>query len=73
VTPLRFLPPEEFQKRQKAIDSDRKLTIMASIPKTAAEVIEKKTKARELKEKGNIAFMKKKQCYEEISRRHFRL
>ena len=70
VTPLKFLPPEEFQKRQKAIDSDKKLTIMASIPKTAAEVIEKKTKARELKEKGNIAFVKKKfeeaeKCYSE--------
>ena len=33
---------------------------MASIPKIAAEVIEKKNKARDLKEKGNVAFMKKK-------------
>ena len=60
VTPLKFLPPEEFQKRQKSIDTDRKLAIMASIPKKATEVIEKKIKARGLKEKGNIAFAKKK-------------
>ena len=60
VTPLKFLPPKEFQKRQKSIDSDKKLAIMASIPKIAAEVIEKKNKARDLKEKGNVAFMKKK-------------
>ena len=70
VTPLKFLPPEEFQKRQKSIDSDRKLAIMASIPKKATEVIEKKIKARALKEKGNIAFAKKKfedaeRCYSE--------
>ena len=39
---------------------------MASNPKTVTEVIEKKIKARDLKEKGNIAFMKKK--YEEAER-----
>ena len=70
MTPLRFLPPEEFQKRQKAIDSARKLATIASIPKTTTEVIEKKIKARDLKEKGNVAFMKKKfeeaeRCYSE--------
>ena len=36
---------------------------MASIPKITKEVIEKKIKARELKEKGNVAFTKKQ--YEE--------
>ena len=36
---------------------------MASIPKITKEVIENKKKAKELKEKGNIAFTKKK--YEE--------
>ena len=70
VTPLKFLPPEEFQKRQKSIDSDRKLAIMSSIPKIATEVIEKKIKARDLTEKGDIAFMIKKfeeaeKCYSE--------
>ena len=70
VTPLKFLPPEEFQKRQKSIDPDRKLAIMASMQKRATEVIEKKIKARDLKEKGNVAFMKKKfeeaeRCYSE--------
>merc|ERR1719204_1513749 len=68
VTPLKFLPPEEFQKRQKSIDADRKLAIMSSISKIATEVIEKKIKARNLKEKGNVAFMEKKfeeaeKCY----------
>ena len=43
---------------------------MASMQKRATEVIEKKIKARELKEKGNVAFMKKKfeeaeRCYSE--------
>ena len=43
---------------------------MASIPKIAIEVIEKKNKARDLKEKGNVAFTKKKfeeaeRCYSE--------
>merc|ERR1719204_582992 len=70
VTPLKFLPPEEFQKRQKSIDSDRKLAIMSSIPKIATEVIEKKIKAMDLKEKGDVAFMIKKfaeaeKCYSE--------
>ena len=41
---------------------------MSSIPKIATEVIEKKIKARELKEKENVAFMEKKfekaeKCY----------
>ena len=42
MTPLKFLPPEEFQKRQKSIDSDRKLAIMSLIPKMATQVIETK-------------------------------
>ena len=66
ATPLKFLPPDEFKKRQKSIDSDRKLAIMASIPKTASEVIAKKIKARDLKEKGNVAFLRKK--FEEAER-----
>ena len=44
-TPLKFLPPKEFKKRQKSIDPDMKLAIMSSIPNTATEVIEKKIKA----------------------------
>ena len=43
---------------------------MASIPKTVTEKIQKKIEARELKEQGNKAFMKKKfeeaeKCYSE--------
>ena len=60
---MKFLPPEEFKKRQKSIDSERKNAIMASIPEITKEVIENKIKARKLKEKGNVAFTKKK--YEE--------
>ena len=33
---------------------------MASIPKISKEVVENKIKARELKEKGNAAFKKRK-------------
>ena len=62
-TPMKFLPPEVFKKRQKSIDSNRKQAIMDSIPKITKEVIENKIKARELKEKGNVAFTKKQ--YEE--------
>ena len=60
---MKFLPPEEFKKRQKSIDSERKNAIMASIPEITKEVIENKIKARKLKEKGNVVFTKKK--YEE--------
>ena len=40
--------------------------LMSSMPKIVSEIIEKKKKARDLKEKGNIAFKKKK--YEEAER-----
>ena len=69
VTPLKFHAPEEFENRQKSVYSDRKSAIeMSSMPKIASEIIEKKKKARQLKEKGNIAFKKKKfeeaeKCY----------
>ena len=66
VTPLKFLPPEEFKKRQKSINPDRKLAITASNLKTEKEFIEKKIRARDLKVKGNAAFMKKK--YEEAEK-----
>ena len=63
ITPMKFLPSKEFEKRQKAIDSNRQLAIMSSMPKIVSDVIEKKHKARDLKEKGNAAFKKGK--YEE--------
>ena len=67
VTPLKFHPPEEFENRQKAVDSNRKSAIeMSSMPKIASEIIQKKKKAMDLKEKGNNAFKKKK--YEEAER-----
>ena len=60
---MKFLPPEEFKKRQTSLDSNKQQAIMASIPKISKEVVENKIKARELKEKGNAAFKKRK--YEE--------
>ena len=60
VTPLQFLPAKLFQKRQKAIDSNRKLAIMSSMMNTQTNIIEKKKKAKELKEKGNLAFKRKR-------------
>ena len=60
VTPLQFLPAKLFQKRQKAIDSNRKLAIMSSMMNTQTNIIEKKKRAKELKEKGNLAFKRKR-------------
>ena len=67
VTPLKFHPAEEFENRRKLVDANTNSAIeMTSMPKIASEIIAKKIKARELKEKGNIAFKKKK--YEEAER-----
>ena len=63
---MKFLPPEEFKKRQKSINSNKQQAIMASIPKISKEVVENRIKARELKEKGNAAFKKRK--YEEAEK-----
>ena len=57
---MKFLPPEEFKKRQTSLDSNKQQAIMASIPKISKEVVETRIKARELKEKGNAAFKKRK-------------
>ena len=70
MTPLKFLPPKEFENRQRSIDSNKKLAIMSAMPKIATEIIAKKHKARDFKEQGNVAFKKKKleegeRCYSE--------
>ena len=71
ATPLKFYSPEEYERRQKSVGSNRNSVIeLSSMPKIASEIIEKKNKARELKQKGNIAFDKKKfeeaeRCYSE--------
>ena len=67
VTPLQFLPAKLFQKRQKAIDSNRKLAIMSTMMNTQTNIIEKKKKAKELKEKGNLAFKRKRFEEAEVS------
>ena len=67
VTPLQFLPAKLFQKRQKAIDSNRKLAIMSSMMNTQTNIIEKKKKAKKLKEKGNLAFKRKRFEEAEVS------
>ena len=58
-TPVKFLPIKEFEKRQKSFDSHSTLALMNSTT-TKLKVIEKKNQAIELKNKGNIAFSKKK-------------
>lgn len=59
-TPLKLLPVTEFRKRQKSIDRGSKLALMSSMMKIKADVIEKKTKAKWMKERGNDAFQEKK-------------
>ena len=54
------VPISEFQKRQKSIGSDNTRALMDSMEKMQSEVMEKKSKARELKEMGNEAIQKKK-------------
>ena len=46
VTPLKFLPPEEFQKRQKSIDTNSKVAMMSSMMKIKNDVIDKKKRAK---------------------------
>ena len=67
VTPMKFLPIKDFENRQKAIDL-KTTWLMSSMMTIKSLVIDKKIKAKELKESGNKAFGKKKyeeaeQCY----------
>ena len=59
MTPMKFLPAKDFEKRQKSIDQNTTLALMSSLARVD-QVIENKKKALELKEKGNILFKKKK-------------
>jgi len=59
VTPMKFLPMKEFEKRHKTIDSNRTLAIMNSMMTKTYDVIDKKKKALKLKEIGNDVFKKK--------------
>ena len=56
---MEFLPAKDFEKRQKSINQAQKLALRDSMTRIISTVIEKKTKAKELKEKGNMAFQKK--------------
>ena len=58
MTPLEFLSIEEFEKRQKSMDSNTVMALEASMAKVSAMINTKK--AKELKEKGNAAFSVKK-------------
>ena len=60
VTPMKFLPIKDFEKRQKAIDLNTNLALMNSMINIKSQVIKKKIKAKELKETGNKAFGKQK-------------
>ena len=59
MTPMKFLPVKDFEKRQKSIDQNTTLALMSSLARVD-QVIENKKKALELKEKGNDFFKKKK-------------
>ena len=49
VTPMKFLPIEEFKKRQKSIDPSKTLALLSSMATTIPKVIENKKKAKILK------------------------
>ena len=59
LTPMKFLPIEEFEKRQKSIDPSKTLALMSSMTKITSTVIENKKKAKILKELGNTALKRK--------------
>ena len=67
MTPLKLLPIKEFENRQKSIgetvDQTSTPRLMKSMETTKIEVFARKKKAKELKEKGNASFAKKR--YEE--------
>jgi len=70
VTPMKFLPIKDFEKQQKSIDFKTTVALMNSMMSVKSEIIEKKIKAKELKESGNKLFSKKKydeaeKCYSE--------
>ena len=72
---MKFLPAKDFEKRQKSINQAEKLSLRDSMRRIIPKIIDKKTKAKELKEKGNAAFQKKKfreaeKCYSEAIQLH---
>ena len=46
VTPMKFLPFTEYERRQKSIDSNSKLALMSSMMKIKTDVIAKKKMAK---------------------------
>ena len=60
LTPLTFLPIKEIGKRQKSIEPKNFFALEGSMTKITSDVINSKCKAKELKEKGNAVFKKKK-------------
>ena len=67
---MKFLPIKDFENRRKSLDFKTTLALMTSMMTIKSEIIEKKIKAKELKETGNKAFSKKKydeaeKCYSE--------
>ena len=46
VTPMNFLPINEFEKRQKSMNRNSKLALMSSMMKTKTEVIERNKRAK---------------------------
>ena len=73
-TPLKFLPMEEFEKRQKSIQSNY-LALTDGVTNLKLKSYEKKIKAKALKEQGNQLFKNKKyaeaeQCYSDALEIH---
>ena len=60
MTPLKFLPIEEFEKQQKSIDKSKALALKDFISEIKINAIDSKRKAKALKEKGNAEFLIKK-------------
>ena len=56
---MKFLPAKDFEKRQNSINQAQKLALRDSMARIIPKTIEKKTKAKELKEKGNAAIQRK--------------
>lgn len=70
MTPFQFLPIEEFEKQQKSMNTETGLALQDSMMKKKTNIIKKRRKAKELKEKGNVEFEQKRyteaeKCYTE--------
>ena len=59
-TPIKYLSMIEFDKRQKSMNPNSSPALMKSMSAIKSKIIENKNQAKKFKEKGNIAFNKKR-------------